>query len=119
VSQLKPPPHKIIREVLRHYLEFEALAVEQDPLNEYISDYTLTYGEYSISFLDLQGCLKKLSPRKQEAVFYNVILDWKQAQVADLMGIKTVTVGQYVEQACEQIEEHLLRKQNPPEAEAA
>ena len=116
MSQDKPPPHKIIREILRHYLEFEELAVQQDPLNEYISDYTLEYGEYSISFLDLQGCLKGLSPRKMQAVFYNVILDWKQADVADLMGIKTVTVGQYVEQAADQIAEQLLGIDSSKEA---
>jgi DNA-directed RNA polymerase specialized sigma24 family protein len=105
-------PHKIVREVLRHYLEFEALVNHQDSNAEYVSDFTLEYGGYSISFLDLQGCLKGLSARKMEAVYYNVILDWKQAAVAELMGIKTVTVGQYVEQACEQIEARVLKTKN-------
>lgn len=95
-------PHKIVREVLRHYLE-----LEQHCQNT--GTWTFEYGDYVISFLDLQGCLKNLSPRKKEAVYYNVIMDWKQAKVADLMGIKTVTVGQYVEQACCQIEQRILK----------
>ena len=107
-------PHKIVREVLRHYLEFEKLASNEDSNAMFISDYTIEYGDYMISFLDLQGCLRDLSPRKKEAVFYNVILDWKQAKVAELMGIKTVTVGQYVEQACQQIETRILKTRETP-----
>lgn len=95
-------PHKIVREVLRHYLELEQHCKDT-------GSWVFEYGDYRISFLDLQGCLKDLSPRKKEAVFYNVILDWKQARVAALMGIKTVTVGQYVEQACQQIESRILK----------
>lgn len=102
------PRHRIIRECLRHYLEIEQLAGEQQSSQKYITDYSIDYGDVSISFLDLQGCLKKLSKRKKEAVFYNVILDWKQKDVAEKMGITTVSVGQYVEQACLQIEGDLF-----------
>jgi DNA-directed RNA polymerase specialized sigma24 family protein len=59
----------------------------------------------TISFWDLQGGLQKLSPRKREAVFYNVILDKKQKDVAEIMGITTVSVGQYVDQAMLQLSE--------------
>lgn len=59
----------------------------------------------TLSFWDLQGALKDLSPRKREAVFYNVILDKKQKDVAAIMGITTVSVGQYVEQAMIQLSE--------------
>lgn len=59
----------------------------------------------TLSFWDLQGALKKLSPRKREAVFYNVILDKKQKDVAAIMGITTVSVGQYVEQGFIQLSE--------------
>ncbi len=59
----------------------------------------------TLSFWDLQGALKNLSPRKREAVFYNVILDKKQKDVAEIMGITTVSVGQYVEQAMIQLSE--------------
>lgn len=58
-----------------------------------------------LSFWDLQGALKDLSPRKREAVFHNVILDKKQKDVAKIMGITTVSVGQYVEQAMLQLSE--------------
>jgi DNA-directed RNA polymerase specialized sigma24 family protein len=59
----------------------------------------------SISFWDLHNALHKLSGRKREAVFYNVILDWKQRDVATRMGITTVSVGQYVESAMLQLAE--------------
>lgn len=59
----------------------------------------------TLSFWDLQGALKHLSPRKREAVFYNVILDKRQRDVAEIMSITTVSVGQYVEQAMLQLSE--------------
>jgi DNA-directed RNA polymerase specialized sigma24 family protein len=57
----------------------------------------------TLSFWDLHGSLRQLSARKREAVFYNVILDWKQKDVAKRMGISTVSVGQYVQAAMEQL----------------
>lgn len=57
----------------------------------------------SLSFWDLHDSLKRLSARKREAVFYNVILDWKQKDVAERMQISTVSVGQYVQAAMEQL----------------
>ena len=109
--------HRILREVLRNYVTLKTDAEE--------SGYSITIcairgcinsidgivrkghpGEcelVTINFLDLQKCLTKLSKRKKEAVFYNVILDMKQKDVAAEMGITTVSVGQYVEQAMLQI----------------
>ena len=95
-EQVELEPHRVLREVLRHYLTFEALC-------EQTGEYTLSHKGLDISFTDLQDSLKDLSPRKREAVYYNVILDWKQRDVAAVMGITTVSVGQYVEQACLQI----------------
>lgn len=104
------PKHRILREVYRHYLEFR----------DYVSstgNSVIDHGYFvhdgkekrkvavSISFWDLHTGLKDLSPRKREAVFYNVILDWKQRDVAKKMGITTVSVGQYVEQAMLQLSE--------------
>jgi DNA-directed RNA polymerase specialized sigma24 family protein len=100
------PKHRILREVYRHYLEYK----------QYVSDtgrHVIDHGYFihdeegnivdrravAISFWDLHNGLSELSPRKREAVFYNVILDWKQRDVAKQMGITTVSVGQYVEQA--------------------
>lgn len=90
------PKHRILREILRNYLTFEAL-VKQN------GEYVIENNGITISFSDLKNSLKGLSPRKKQAVFYNVILDWKQKDVAAVMGITTVSVGQYVEQAMQQV----------------
>jgi DNA-directed RNA polymerase specialized sigma subunit len=106
------PKHRVLREVYRHYLEFR----------QYVSDtgqHVIEHGYFiyddkgnikdkigiSISFWDLFNGLKDLSPRKREAVWYNVILDQKQRDVAERMNITTVSVGQYVEQAMLQLSE--------------
>ena len=88
--------HRVLREVLRHYLTFESLCAQS-------GQYVIEYNGMMISFVDLQNALRSLSPRKKEAVTYNVILDYKQKDVAEIMGITTVSVGQYVEQAMLQI----------------
>ena len=64
----------------------------------------------SFSFWDLHRGLKELAPRKREALFFNVIEDRKQKEVAKIMGITTVTVGQYVEHAMRQlIDRHVVK----------
>jgi DNA-directed RNA polymerase specialized sigma24 family protein len=65
--------------------------------------HVIEYGTITISLWDLQDGLKDLAPRKREAVFYNVILDKRQKDVAEIMGITTVSVGQYVESAMIQL----------------
>lgn len=99
------PLHRILREVLRHYTEYREL-VNQDGRSHVIDYGYWVYNEdgtrkqkeqVSISFWDLHEGLKELAPRKREAIFYNVILDMKQKDVAKIMGITTVSVGQYVE----------------------
>lgn len=119
------PRHRILREVFRHYLTFRELVTspEHDGQGGFnTSDGVITHGYWvqpedddgnpvgerkkviiSISFWDLQGALAKLAKRKREAVFYNVILDKKQKDVAEIMEITTVSVGQYVEQAMIQL----------------
>ena len=92
--------HRILREVLRNYSVFEAYCAQ-------FGQYDVSHRGITINFLDLQNCLKKLSKRKKEAVFYNVIQDMKQKDVAAVMGITTVSVGQYVEQACLQVAKEL------------
>jgi DNA-directed RNA polymerase specialized sigma24 family protein len=115
------PKHRILRDVLRHYLEFRDLVAspEHDGQGGHrSSDGVIDHGYYvedengnrrkvliTLSFWDLQGKLSKLSPRKREAVFYNVILDKKQKDVAEIMDITTVSVGQYVEQGMLQLSE--------------
>jgi len=56
----------------------------------------------------------KLSERKKEAVYYNVIQDLKQKDVAEIMGITTVSVGQYVESGFLQITNHLFGPEDGP-----
>lgn len=115
------PPHRVLREIYRHYLEYR--------------DYVGSYGKHvidhgywiynedgtkkakipvTISFWDLHGKLNTLSGRKKEAVFYNVILDWRQKDVAERMGITTVSVGQYVEQAMTQLAESYFSEMFEP-----
>ena len=99
------PLHRVLREVLRHYTEYREL-VKQDG-RQHVIDYGYwVYNEdgtrrskedVSISFWDLHQGLKELAHRKKEAIFYNVIMDMKQKDVAKIMGITTVSVGQYVE----------------------
>lgn len=116
----------VLRETYRHYLEFRDLVIspsqtstDRGLINSSVTcDHgVIEYGYHiyddddrikdkvsvTISFWDLHGSLRRLSARKREAVFYNVILDWKQKDVADRMGISTVSVGQYVQAAMEQL----------------
>lgn len=113
------PPHRILREVLRHYMEFRELVggyglaqAGADGRKHILEHSYWTYKEngerdkkytVQISFWDLHTGLKELAPRKREAIFHNVILDKKQKDVAKIMGITTVSVGQYVEAGCIQL----------------
>lgn len=91
--------HRYLREAVRRYDELEALFIQ--------SGKSVVRGPdgIEICFLDLKDCLKRLSPRKREAIYYNVICSMKQKDVADIMGITTVSVGQYVESGFLQIAE--------------
>lgn len=89
---------RVLREVLRHYLEFEAYCAQS-------GKYVIEHKGVEISFSDLKGILKTLSPRKMQAVWLNVVMDMKQREVAEIMGIRTVTVGQYVDDSVTQLVE--------------
>jgi DNA-directed RNA polymerase specialized sigma24 family protein len=100
--------HKILREVFRHYLEFEDWVSATG--NSVIDHGYFIYDPedetkivakvlVTISFWDLHDALHRVAERKREAVYYNVIRDMKQKDVAEIMGITTVSVGQYVKQA--------------------
>jgi DNA-directed RNA polymerase specialized sigma24 family protein len=112
-KRTKPEPnHKILREVFRHYIEFQEwvsatgnsviehgyFIYDEDDSDKIIGKVLVT-----ISFWDLHDALQKVAERKREAVYYNVIRDMKQKDVAEIMGITTVSVGQYVKQAMIQI----------------
>ena len=103
--------HRILREVLRHYIEYREL-VTHDGRSDIIDYGYWVYNEdgtrnhkedVSISFWDLHRGIKELAPRKREALWWNVICDEKQKDVAKRMGITTVSVGQYTEAACIQL----------------
>ena len=90
--------HQVLKEVFRHYQDYK------DFVSRTGQD-VIEYKGITICFSDLnllEG-LKSLSPQKRKAFYYNVLLDMKQRDVAAIMGIKTVTVGQYVEQAAIQL----------------
>jgi hypothetical protein len=109
-------PHRILREVYRHYYEFEALVAAYgthtiDHVVRLYDDEGIEVDRIpiTISFFDLRDGLRPqseggvLSDRKLQAVMLNVIRDMKQRDVAEAMGITTVSVGQYVEHAMEQL----------------
>lgn len=105
------PKHRILREIFRHYTELKAFVTAYGG-DSLISHSYIVYDDdgkaigkedIDISFWDLHDALKVLSDRKREAVHLNVILDLKQKDVAEKMGITTVSVGQYVEQAMLQL----------------
>jgi DNA-directed RNA polymerase specialized sigma subunit len=125
--------HKILREAYRHYLSFE----------QYVSDTGKDIIEYPvpkeagseeripirISFTDLQQALRKfqdglktdgtvLSKRKEQAFYLNVIRDMLQRDVAEIMGITTVSVGQYVEQACLQLADYYFSEDTLNQSES-
>lgn len=108
------PRYKVLREVFRHYVEFQEWVgatgesvIEHgyfiyDPQDE---EKIVAKVLVTISFWDLHNALERVAARKKEAVYYNVIRDMRQKDVAAIMGITTVSVGQYVKQAMIQISE--------------
>jgi DNA-directed RNA polymerase specialized sigma24 family protein len=97
--------HRILREVYRHYIDF------YDFFRRTGQD-TIDYRGLTISFLDLKKGVDKLAGRKKEAFHLNVIRDMKQKEVAEIMGITTVSVGQYVDAACRQLSEEYFKNES-------
>ena len=92
--------HRMLREVLKNYTVFESLCSQS-------GHWDISHKGVTINFLDLKGCLKNLSPRQKEAVYWFVLSDEKQKVVAERMSISTVTVGQYVESAMVRVAQQL------------
>lgn len=113
------PKHRVLREVYRHYLEYRDYVAST---GNHVIDHgywvvdkdgnRVKHVDISISFWDLHNALHRLSKRKREAVFYNVILDQKQKDVAKIMKITTVSVGQYVDQAFMQLAEDYFAEED-------
>lgn len=128
--------HLILREAYRHYLVWGDLIAFGDGKTMHVSD-VLTYNipkeagsdemvSITVSYHDLARALTRLgdqkntvgtvlSARKEQAFYLNVIRDMKQKEVADLMKITTVSVGQYVDQACLQLAEYYFGEMDKPE----
>lgn len=111
----KIPPYVIIKEALRGYTKFKRHAALTG--QDYIEHTYTVYDDDGIptekisielSLWDLFRGVKKISPRKREALWYGVILDKRQEEVGEIMGCRPVTCGQYANSACMQLaEEHL------------
>lgn len=113
--------HKILREAYRNYLTFQDFV---SATGKDIIEYTVPVKKgseelvtISISYSDLERALHMfedrvntdktvLSARKEEAFHLNVIRDMLQRDVAEIMNISPVSVGQYVDQACLQLSEY-------------
>lgn len=111
----------ILREAYRNYLTFKQYVTDT---GKDVIEYAVPASEdsdvwvpISICFSDLERALKLfkdgseaentiLSQRKEQAFLLNVIMDQRQEDVAEQMGITTVSVGQYVKQACIQLSEY-------------
>ncbi len=103
-------PHRILREVFRNFRQFRELVASTG--TDVIEHGYWVYNEdgtknhkvvLTISYSDLRGLPNILASRKKEAFYLNVIEDMKQRDVAEIMDITTVSVGQYVDAACEQM----------------
>lgn len=104
----------------RHYFDFrDYVSKTGNDIIEYAVETEKESGYYvplAISFTDLKNGVSELSERKKEAFFYNVILDWKQKDVAERMGITTVSVGQYVDAAMIQLAKQYFAEDSPLES---
>lgn len=124
--------HKILREAYRNYLSWKDLITYEQERNALdVITYSVPkepgsdeYVPVTISFHDLERALKSfnnemrtegtvLSKRKEQAFYLNVIRDMLQRDVAEIMGITTVSVGQYVEQGMMQLCDYYFAEVDP------
>jgi len=103
---------KVLREVLRHYIEFRQLVQNGgDHVIEHsyeVKDETgkVTKHTIAFSFWDLHRGIKELAPRKREALFWHVIMDYTQRDAGAKMHIGGSSVVQYVDSACKELLKH-------------
>jgi response regulator of citrate/malate metabolism len=96
---------EILREALRHYPEYQAY------ISQYGGDGVIEYAGVSLSFHDIKNGLNELSPRKKEAIFYNVIMDLTQEESGKRMGISAVSIGQYVKVGMKQLSREYFKEE--------
>lgn len=87
------PRHKIIRALLECYNEFKEYSARE-------GFHFIEYQGYTLSILDLQNQLWRVSPRKRQAIELHLIAGLKQHEAAEIMHISPVTVGQYCVAGC-------------------
>lgn len=121
---------EILREAYRHYAELEAyfsgVSDSSNPGVGWPGKAELTYSVPSIhdftkyypvtiSFYDLKTTLEtvKLAKRKREAFELGVLQDKLHREVGAIMGITTVSVGQYISAACKQLAEVYFSEEKP------
>lgn len=90
--------HRILREVYRHYLDFYDYCRRE-------GKDSIEYAGITINIEDLKAGISELAGRKKQAFYLHVLQDLLQRDVAEIMGITTVSVGQYVDAACRQLAE--------------
>ena len=99
--------YKVLKETYRNYHEYREHVgrTGQDVIEHSIRTRkdSNEYTTISISFSDLQDGVAELAPRKKEAFYLHIICNMLQREVADIMGVTTVTVGQYVDDAMRQL----------------
>lgn len=111
----------LMQAILRHYLEFETLVMHapsghgdgrsgneegrHGPMGALpsVSAGVLEYGGLSLSFYDLQGCLRKLSKLHQEALYHGVICDKPLKDVSQIMEIAMDEAEAHIQEACMQV----------------
>lgn len=102
-------PDLVIRELFRHYE-----SIRDHRRTETGKDVFSHKGfDFAVSELDLKD-LNLLTPRQKEAFYFNIVLDMKQREVAELLGISTVSVGQYVQAASERLAAHYFPEKIDP-----
>lgn len=110
---------KILKELYKHYIDYQDFVSRtgQDVIEVWRTDSNGEPQAVWISFSDLKEGVSELAPRKKEAFLLHIIFDKKQREVADIMGITTVSVGQYVEAALAQLSKRYFAEEKVKAAE--
>jgi DNA-directed RNA polymerase specialized sigma24 family protein len=106
----RDPGYKIIREALRHYAEYRHHFRAHGQIGDVFSHTYIVYNDdaepqekvtVTLCYSDLLRCAKQLPQKKREALWYNIVLDKSNDEVASIMKCQTQTISQYVRSACE------------------
>jgi DNA-directed RNA polymerase specialized sigma24 family protein len=120
------PLFKIVKEALNNYTTWRRhIAICQQSHTHYDGTLCHTYIVYNedrtpkekvtveMSFWDLLRGIEKISPRKREALWYGVILGKTQEEAGKIMGLRSVTVGQYSNAAAMELAKNITEIVEP------